>query len=220
VALDAAGNEQLQDLNEMAATSDVARASLYRAPINLWVEDGVTRAYLSATWSSPDVAFLIAGGNEGVRAIANDAQQSNFNNVFGLIDRDFRPNNKPDWTNPNKTFRTFVLPVHEIENYLLDPRALTAIRLNTLKKSEAEIDAFMKSAARRLSWWVACRKVVAELRDRFRSDFIPDPKCPPVTSEAEARKHICQSTWLRKLATTTKRTTVRDIHRLLADAHS
>jgi hypothetical protein len=55
---------------------DVARASLYTAPINLWVEDELTRAYLDAVWNSPAVKFLIGGGNEGLQAIVNDAERA------------------------------------------------------------------------------------------------------------------------------------------------
>jgi len=35
-------------------TRDVARASLYRGKINLWVEDELTRAYLSEVWNNPE----------------------------------------------------------------------------------------------------------------------------------------------------------------------
>ena len=41
---------------------DVARASLYRGVINLWVEDELTHEYLSDIWNDSDVAFFIAGG--------------------------------------------------------------------------------------------------------------------------------------------------------------
>ena len=116
---------------------DVARAALYRGIINLWVEDELTREYLSAVWNDPTaVFFLIGGGNEGVGAVVKDAESAGFANVFGLIDRDFRPTtNRSHWSSPVKTFRTFVLPVHEIENDLLDPEALVASRLNTLRRT-------------------------------------------------------------------------------------
>ena len=105
---------------------DVARAALYRGIINLWVEDELTREYLSAVWNDPTAVFFpIGGGNEGVGAVVKDAESAGFPNVFGLIDRDFRPTtNRSHWSSPVKTFRTFVLPVHEIENDLLDPEAL------------------------------------------------------------------------------------------------
>jgi hypothetical protein len=197
----------------------VARASLYRAPINLWVEDELTRAYLDAVGNSPVIAYLIAGGNEGVQAIVSDAEKAGFPNVFGLIDRDFRQSNKPSWMDRNKTFRRFILPVHEIENYLLDADALAASRFNNLGRSTDDIEAMMTTAAGRRCWWAACRDVVAELRRRFRHDFMPDPTCPPVESEAQARAHICQSPWFVKLAQETGRTTEADVHQLLSDHH-
>jgi hypothetical protein len=200
----------------------VARASLYRAPINLWVEDELTRAYLDAVWNSPGVAFLIGGGNEGVQAIVNDAEKAGYPNVFAVIDRDFRDADKSTWMDPSKTFRRFVLPVHEIENYLLHARALAASRFNNLGKTEVEIESMMTTmmttAAGRLCWWAACRDVVAELRRRFRAGFLTDPSCA-VNSEAQARDHICHSPWFQKLAQETSRTTEADVHQLLSNAH-
>jgi hypothetical protein len=186
-------------VNKLAATQDVSRASLYRGAINLWVEDELTHAYLSEVWNSPAVAFFIGGGNEGVRAIVKDAEESGFPNVFGLIDRDFRRTNNRGWSDPNKTFRTFILPVHEIENYLLESRALAAIALNNLGNTAAEVEAILNAAAARLCWWAACRDVVAELRLRFREGFVGDPGCD-VDSESRAHDHICKSDWFRRLA--------------------
>ena len=41
---------------------DVARDALYSGRINLWVEDNLTRAYLSALWNDPEIKFLVGGG--------------------------------------------------------------------------------------------------------------------------------------------------------------
>ena len=127
----------------MAVIRDVARASLYRAPINLWVEDEFTRTYISEVWNDPTVSFLIGGGHEGVQAVVKDAEESGFPNVFALIDRDFRQSNRQFWLDPGKTFRRFILRVHEIENHLLDARALASIRLNNLGKTPDEIETMM-----------------------------------------------------------------------------
>jgi hypothetical protein len=203
----------------VALIRDVARASLYRAPINLWVEDEVTRTYLSEIWNNPAVAFLIGGGNEGVRAIVNDAEAFGFANVFALIDRDFQQSNKQFWLLPGKTFRTFILRVHEIENHLLDSRALSSVRLNNLGETSDEIEAMMARCANRLCWWAACRDAVAELRNRFRREFVSDPSCD-VSTEAQASDHIVRSPWFRKLASETSRTTEPDVRQLLSDAHA
>jgi hypothetical protein len=199
---------------------DVARAALYRGIINLWVEDELTREYLSAVWNFPtDVFFLIGGGNEGVGAVVKDAASAGFANVFGLVDRDFRPTNRSNWNAAGKTFRTFVLPVHEIENYLLDPEALAASRLNTLKRTAAQIEGYLVAASGRLTWWAACRHVVAELKGRFREPFVADPPCGTIADEASAVDHICTSPWFVKLAPEAARTRQEDVRRLLADAH-
>lgn len=197
---------------------DVARASLYAAPINLWVEDEVTRAYLDAVWNDPSIRFLIGGGSEGVQAIVNDAQQAGHSNVFAVIDRDFRQTNKANWNNPAANPRRFILPVHEIENYLLDSAALTGCRLNNLGRAANEIESMMTVRAKTLCWWAACREVVAELRRRFRQEFLSDPPCT-VTSEDLARTHICQSSWFQGLPQELARSRTEDIHQLLASAH-
>lgn len=75
---------------------DVARETLYRGSINLWVEDRLTREYLSRLWRDPGIAFFVGGGNDGVRAFTKDAENDEFPNVFGVTDRDFRPSNKND----------------------------------------------------------------------------------------------------------------------------
>uniref|UniRef100_UPI0013EA21D6 DUF4435 domain-containing protein n=1 Tax=Aquisphaera insulae TaxID=2712864 RepID=UPI0013EA21D6 len=198
---------------------DVARAGLYRGKINLWVEDALTREYLSAVWKAdPDVHFLIGGGNEGVRAIIKDAEDAGFVNVFGVTDRDFRPTNRDDWKNPSKTFRTFVLPVHELENYLLDSDAIQSSRLNNQGLDAPQIEGAMKKRAGELCWWAACRDVVAEIKRRFRDRFISDPPCSPADL-ATSKKHICDSPWFQKLSSEVARSSESEIEKLLQEKH-
>ena len=198
---------------------DVPRASLYRGKINLWVEDEVTRSYLAALWNDPDVTYLIGGGNEGVKAIAQDAKQAGFRNVFAVVDRDLRPSNKADWFDPRKTSPVFVLPVHEIENYLLDSNALEACPYNNRRQTSGAIEGFMRSHAERLCWWAACCDAVAELRQRFRHDFIKDPKYPNISEEFSAIRHILEDAWFKKLGHELARSTETDIRQLVTDMH-
>src|SRR4051812_26101719 len=124
---------------------DVPRAALYRGVINLWVENALSREYLAAVWrNDPDVAFFVGGGNDGVRAVVKDAEEAGYTNVFGVTDRDFRPSNRSDWLDPRKMFRTFVLPVHEIENDLLEAEALRSSRLHNRDLAAADIERHMK----------------------------------------------------------------------------
>ena len=189
------------------------------ATLVLWVEDPLTRDYLRAIWGNPtDVAFRLGGGNEGVRAIVKAFEEEGHPNVFGVTDRDFRPSNRAEWTNPAKTFRTFVLPVHEVENYLLDSAALEASRYQNRGIDAVAIESRMAGKASQLSWWAACRDAIAELKRRFREPFVPDPK-QSVIDEATARAHICGSPWFVKLATETGRSSEADVHSLLASSH-
>jgi hypothetical protein len=197
---------------------DVARAGLYRGSINLWVEDALTREYLSTLWNDPSVFFLVGGGNEGVRAIVKDADEAGFANVFGLTDRDFRPTNKPGWNDSSKTFRTLVLPVHEIENYLLDSLSLHSSLFNNRGLSETDIQTIIEEGASRLCWWAACREVVAESKRRFREPFVIDPPCT-LNSQSAAKDHICNSPWFQKLDTESARTKESDIDQLLNDRY-
>ncbi len=200
--------------------SDVGREALYNGPINLWVEDPLTRAYLDALWDDPAVKFLIGGGHDGVRAIIRDAEDAGFRNVFGLIDRDYHRSNRVDWLVPGRAFRTFILPVHEIENYLLHTAALEGCRYNTHRRTVAEIDAFLVAEATRRCWWAACRDVVALIRDRFRDHFVNDPTTPPVKDEATAFDHIRHSDWFRELPRKSATMTEPHIHRLLLRMHA
>jgi len=196
--------------------SDHNRDALYTGQINLWVEDSLTRSYLSELWNDPAVKFLIAGGYEGVEAINSDAKDFEYSNVFGLVDADFRQTNRAEWMTDAKTFRTFVLPVHEIENYLLDADALRSSRFCRRELTIDDLNKRMQDKASTLCWWAACRETIAVLKRRFRQNFVTDPK-QNVTDEVAARQHICDSEWFKKLATECGRSNEADVHKLLAD---
>ena len=198
---------------------DIARDALYSGRINVWFEDELTRVYLGAVWNDPAVKILIGGGHDGVAAILKDAEHAGYRNVFGVADRDFGRSNYPDWLVPGRTFRRFVLPRHEIENYLLDTPALEGCRFNTHGKTAADIDAILDAEAAKLCWWSACRQVVSHVRDRFFDAFITHPKVPDVATSSAARDHIVQSDWFRALPRKATSITEARIERLLTRAH-
>ncbi len=198
---------------------DVARDALYSARINLWVEDDLMRAYLETLWDDPAVKFLIGGGIGGVVAILKDAEEAGYSNVFGVVDRDHGRSNHADWLVPGRAFRKFILPRHEMENYLLDTPALAGCRLNTHGRTAAEIDAFLDAEASRRCWWAACRQVVSLIRDRFFDRFLKAPKTPPVDTEVAAGEHITGSDWFLGLQRKSKGMTPARVHRLLTRAH-
>jgi hypothetical protein len=74
-------------------------------------------------------------------------------------------------------------------------------------------------AAGRLTWWAACRRVVAELKGRFRDPFVPDPPCGTIVDEASALDHICTSSWFLKLKQEADRTGQQDVSLLLSGAY-
>jgi hypothetical protein len=200
-------------------TLAVDRAALYSGTINLWVEDEITRAYLSQLWNDPNVRFLIGGGREGVSAILVDAAAAGYNNVFGVVDRDFGRSNYANWQTPGGTFRRFVLRRHEIENYLLDTPALHGCRFNNHGLTETDIDEILDAEVARRCWWSACRSVIALIRERFHGNFMAHPTTPPVDSELEAIKHIVDSDWFGKLPRRTDKTTEARVRKLLRRMH-
>jgi hypothetical protein len=194
---------------------DVARDALYNGRINLWVEDDLTRVYLGALWNDPAVKFLIGGGYNGVLAILKDAEHAGYTNVFGVVDGDHGRSNHADWFVPGRSFRRFVLPRHEIENYLLDTVALEGCRFNTHRRTASEIDMFLDNEAERRCWCVACRDAVALIRERIFDGFLEQPKSPPVDTEDAAKNHIIQSFWFRTLPRKSSRINETLVHRLL-----
>lgn len=187
------------------------------ARITLFVEDPLTRDYLRRVWDTPiDVEFRLGGGNDGVRAIVKTFEQEGHPNVFGVTDRDFRPSNQAEWVNPTKQFRSFVLPVHEIENYLLQAEALHASPYHNRGLGVADLERRMREKATGLCWWAACRETIAELKRRFRDPFVPDPR-QAVVDEESAYRHICDSEWFEKLARGAARSAESDIRQQLRD---
>ena len=187
--------------------------------ITLFVEDPLTRDYLREVWENPiDVVFRLGGGNDGVRAIVKTFEDEGHPNVFGVTDRDFREANRDEWFNPAKTFRTFVLPVHEIENCLLHADALHASTFHNRNLSRDDIENRMSVKAKDLCWWAACRETIAELKRRFREPFVPDPS-QAIGDRNAAIAHICNSPWFAKLGGEAARSERSDIEDLLASDH-
>ena len=200
---------------------DVGLPEMYRGKVNLWVEDAITRVYLKECWQNdPDVLFLTGGGNDNVGAVVKDAEERGYRNVVGFIDRDFRMSNRADWLNLEKGSRRFVPTVHELENYLLDEAALAACAMNTGRRSAADILQRLQVRAGQLVWWMACRRVIADLREEFLGDFPEHPKCPQVDDQASAERYIVDQDWFKQLKERANTvTTTGEISTRLGKAH-
>jgi hypothetical protein len=169
---------------------------LYSGKINLWVEDAITRDYLLAVWpNDPSVKILVGAGADSIAAAAKDAEAGGIGNVFAFVDRDHRETNRPNWQNPSKTFRRFVASVYELENFLLDPRALIGCLLNTNKRSIVDVEQRLRQHAQQLQWWVACRLAISEIRDQVFADFLTHPACDQVSNKDAAYAFLCNHPW-------------------------
>jgi hypothetical protein len=187
--------------------------------ITLFVEDTLTRDYLRRVWEEPtDLEFRLGGGNDGVRALVKSFEDEGHPNVFGVTDRDFRPANDKAWFDERRTFRTFVLPVHEIENYLLDAHALCASRFQNRGLDAGAIEEWLREKANALCWWAACRETIAELKRRFREPFVADPSQAVIDQES-ACNHIINSPWYQKLDKEVDRSREDRVRTLLSENH-
>src|SRR5688572_23512411 len=99
--------------------------ALYRAPLNVWVEDPLSHSVLTAHWQDPRINVVITQGKSGVRHMVRSNPDPDRYCVFGVVDRDFDDDNEIEWANVG--CRIFHLPAHEFENLLLDFDVLAAL---------------------------------------------------------------------------------------------
>ena len=160
--------------------------------------------------------FSSVGGTRGLATIVRIDREAGHPNVFGVIDRDYGSTNRSKWDQP--TTRLFRLRDHEVENSMLVAPALASSRWNNRRLAADVVETMLVEAARRRSWYEACRAVLDTLRGRFRCEFIADPPqdLPDLTA---AQRHLCESSWFLALAKNAARTTEVEIVNLLAVAH-
>jgi hypothetical protein len=171
-------------------------AALYNAAeIIVWVEDLVTSAYLGEIWGhDARFKFYIGGGHENLAAVVEYARRSGRSHVFSVRDRDFGPTNRSGWRSPDVF--NLALETFEVECFLLDPAALAACAVNTAGRTEPEIRARIERLAGDLLWWMACRSVIAGLREARQAKFPGHPKYAAITSRADAERVLLESEWV------------------------
>lgn len=159
---------------------------LYRSPLNVWVEDNLTREILTELWQDSQLHVLNGGGGEGVRHLVKGAAAHPRlrGRVVGVVDRDFGNDNIIKWSDPQTSI--FVLPVHEVENLLLDFDVLGA--LASVPPEQVRDAAHGFAASRR--WWMIGKAVVRELCTDLAGHLPPDP--PIDLPDGQALR-----TWLR-----------------------
>ena len=161
---------------------------LYFAPINVWVEDNLTRAVLDAVWGDPKIHLMAAGGVVAVNGLVTETPPRLRGSVFGLLDGDFRPDKTADWWKAD--CRVLKLPVHEFENLLLRFDVLAAVA-GTSKP--AQIESVARDYARSAAWWMACKATLWTMNNDLGAIVPADPGVGAVTSETAALEVITKA---------------------------
>ncbi len=174
--------------------------ALYSAArIILWVEDPFTRDYLTKLWGDPpEIAFLISGGNSSISPMIQGAEREGFRHVFGLVDRDFGHTNIHNWNNTPGP-GVFYLPRHEVENYPLDAGAIQGCALNNRGRSRQDVETELSRLAAQQPIWLACRRVLSDIRRSIQNDFPQHPAIVNVPTIADAEQHIISSPLFTRL---------------------
>jgi hypothetical protein len=169
-----------------------------KRPINLWVEDEPTRAYLGHVWQDNDIELLLAGGAEQVQSLVHDSGQRN---VFGYRSRgfDFDRSNAQVWRDDDST-QVWISGAFEAANFILDEDAIAGSIFNTAESSARAIAEDMLRLAAPQSWWMACRSVVASLSKRANLGFIRRPDRARVADKTSALAWIITSSWTADVA--------------------
>ena len=108
----------------------------------------------------------------------------------------------------------------ELENYLLDAEALAHCDTNTAGRTPADIEGRMSARAGELVWWMACRKVIRQMRDTVLGGFLTHPKCPEITDQASAEQYIVRSDWYARLSVNAAKLTSKGaVRAMLVAAH-
>ncbi len=151
--------------------------------IAVYVEDSLTKEYLSIIWADSLSALnIIVAGN--VSAVRSLVTYNNANNgvCWGVTDRDHR------WDAPKSKSNIFTLSKHEIENYLLDAKAISKTNFNAKEKlSEDAIRARIDSFIRDSKFWFACCYLLSKLNLSVTGQF---PSNPNITRILDAKTII------------------------------
>ncbi|MEP7124140.1 MAG: DUF4435 domain-containing protein [Byssovorax sp.] len=145
--------------------------SLYRAPLNVWVEDPLSHSVLTALWRDPQINVVITQGKPGVRHMVRSNPDPERYCVYGLVDRDFDDDNQAQWSNAG--CQILHLPAHELENMLLDFDVLASLAKDT---TVAAIEAVAHQRAVAMHWWMVHKAVLREMQRELGAGFPEDVK--------------------------------------------
>ena len=162
----------------MTVTTTLA-PSLTAGKINLWVEDSLTKEYLSRCWQPEDVffRFSVGGSSTTVQGAVHDLRENGVKTAFGFIDRDLGKTNREQWLNPECDPCVLRTDRLEIENYLLDWEAMAGCQANQsfYNRTKEQIEDQAKNWAAEMVWWMACRRVLHDGAREMNRDYPDDP---------------------------------------------
>ncbi len=162
--------------------------------VHLWVEDALTRDYLQALWDDSRVRLWVGAGG-GLREVVEAARAELPQlRIFWLTDGDWTPSPLP--LALAQAQRSYKLPRHEIENYLLDPEALRPARGGRCPYLRRELDADtirqrFEQAARQLIPYVACLRTLHQLKQSITIANWPQDPAP-----AHCVTRVASEAWL------------------------
>ena len=187
----------------MSETTINLSPSVTQGRITLWVEDALTKAYLSTAWAPEDTLFDIsmAGSHHTVIGLVHDARLKGIASTFGLVDRDFRSTNRPNWANTSRKIETFRLDSHEAENFLLHWEAMAGCRENQkfFNRSLQSIEARAQQIAAGMVWYMACRKVLVDNQHTIDDGYPRHPPPTDVNSLQDALDFITSRPWYQSI---------------------
>lgn len=143
--------------------------ALYRAPLSVRVEDPLSHSVLTALWQDPRINVVITQGKPGVRHLVRSNPDPARYCVYGLVDRDFDDDNEAQW--PSPVCQILHLPVHELENLLLDFEVLASLAKGS---TAAAIRDEAHARAVKLHWWMVHKAVLREMQQELGAGFPVD----------------------------------------------
>lgn len=163
----------------------------HRGRAKVYVEDPLTHMLLTDVWHVPRIKIEVTRGRMGVLHMAQATTIAAHGEVFGVVDSDFDPHNETEWN--SSACRVFRLPVHEVENLLLDFDVLATLSQESRRRTPetaAQIRTRARDHATGLVSWMACRAVLRAMQQALGDAFPADP------AQHECRSLDASADWI------------------------
>jgi hypothetical protein len=175
--------------------NDKSNQSITSQRITVFVEDSLTKEYLSIIWADSLSALdiKVAGNVSAVRSLVA-YNNANRGDCRGITDRDYR------WDASDYTNNIFTLRKHEIENYLLDARAISKSDFNAnMGLTEDAIRIKIDSFIRENKFWFACCYLLSKLNLLVTGQFPPNPNRTRILDAQTIIEYINESGYHQSL---------------------